>query len=586
MASYLKDIQDSVIKYANIISKVLEVELEIVDESLNRIAGTGIFQNKINENMEVEGYVYKKVLQSESPQIIYKPGQDKLCIPCPNRENCKEKFEMSTPIKLNNQIIGVIGLVCTKDDEREYLLNRFDVNMEFLKQISEFISITAYEKKEKVRIQTLMELFNIIIDKVDQGVVIISSDNYITHINKNALRYFNLNNDYLKHKIYIEASGEEILDFKEYKVIIDNEKFNLLGNMYPIYLDDSKYNKMFFFRDLKEFENKINKMKALEKNITYDDILGNSVKVKKLKNTIKKVASSRSTVLITGESGTGKELVAKSIHNESNRKEQPFVPINCAAIPDSLLESELFGYEKGAFTGANPLGKIGKFQLANKGTIFLDEIGDMPLFLQTKLLRVLQERRITKIGSNKNIDIDVRVVAATNKNLIKMINENKFREDLFYRLNVIPIEVPPLRNRIEDMKILTQHFINKYLNLFNKEFLSVQVLDDVWHIFYSYSWPGNIRELENTIEFMINMVGTDGILSSKILPKNIVENIVETKINKDDEIYNLKDLEKTTIIRALNRFGRSTDGKKMAAAKLGIGIATLYRKIEEYNLSK
>lgn len=205
--------------------------------------------------------------------------------------------------------------------------------------------------------------------------------------------------------------------------------------------------------------------------------------MQKLKKTIKKIASSTSTVLVSGESGTGKELVARAIHNESNRREEPFIAINCAAIPDSLLESELFGYVKGAFTGADPMGKMGKFELANKGTIFLDEIGDMPLSLQTKLLRVLQERKVIRIGSNKQVNIDVRVIAATNKNLIDLIEEDKFREDLYYRLNVIPIEIPPLRERIEDIKLLTDFFIKKYLSLFNKDFMKIKIDKQVWDVF-------------------------------------------------------------------------------------------------------
>ncbi|WP_027626455.1 sigma-54-dependent Fis family transcriptional regulator [Clostridium lundense] len=587
MGSYLKDIQDSVIKYANIISQILHVEIEIVDENLDRIAGTGVFENKINENMAEAGYVYKNVLKSGEIQIVYKPGEDKLCIPCPKRDMCEEKFEMSTPIKLNGETIGVIGLICLTEQQRQHLMERFDVHMEFLQQISEFISIAAYEKKEKRRNQTLIELFNTIIDKVDQGVIILNKDDYITHINKNALKYLKLQHDFSKNKVFIKFNGDSILNLLEYKVIIDNESFNLLGNIYPVYLNEEQYDRMFFFHDTKEFREKINKLSTKEKRIYCEDILGSCEKMQKLKSTIKKIAPSISTVLVSGESGTGKELVARAVHNESSREDEQFIAINCAAIPESLLESELFGYVKGAFTGADPMGKIGKFELANKGTIFLDEIGDMPLFLQTKLLRVLQERKIVKIGSNRPIDIDVRVIAATNKNLIKLIEENRFREDLYYRLNVIPVEIPPLRERIEDIKLLTEFFIKKYLKLFNKDFMKVKVDKQVWDSFYSYQWPGNIRELENTIEFMINMVGIDGVLSENTIPKNIRENKIALKAKDTErEICTLKELEKNAIERALKVYGKTTEGKKIAATKLGIGIATLYRKIEEYNLSK
>lgn len=585
MISYLKGIQSSVIKYANIISQILQVEVEIVDENFIRVAGTGVFKNKINEDMSKEGHVYKKVLKSGKEQIIYNPGKEELCIPCPNRDNCSEKLEMSSPIKLNDKVIGVIGLVCFEERQREHLLNKFDAHMAFLMQISEFISIAAHEKKEEEKKENLIELLNTIVDRVEQGVLILDKEGNITHINENALTYLNISNKSKGYKISIEDSGDSILGFKEYIITIENEQFNLLGSIYPVNLNEARYDRMFFFHDLKEFKEKINKFSGSEKHINCNDIIGNSKKVTQLKETIKKVSSFTSTILITGESGTGKEIIARAIHNESNRSKNPFVAINCAAIPESLLESELFGYVKGAFTGADPMGRIGKFELANRGTIFLDEIGDMPLFIQIKLLRVLQERKVIRIGSNTTIDIDVRVIAATNKDLISMIKENKFREDLFFRLNVIPIESPPLRDRVQDIKILTEYFLDKYLKLFNKKFRKIKIDEDLMKTFYSYNWPGNIRELENTIEFMVNMMKPDGILTKDILPKNILLKRLKEE-NVSLEIRNLKELEKEAIYEALNICGWSTEGKKIAALKLGIGIATLYRKIEEYNLSK
>lgn len=585
MISYLKGIQSSVIKYANIISQILQVEVEIVDENFIRVAGTGVFKNKINEDMSKEGHVYKKVLKSGKEQIIYNPGKEELCIPCPNRDNCSEKLEMSSPIKLNDKVIGVIGLVCFEERQREHLLNKFDAHMAFLMQISEFISIAAHEKKEEEKKENLIELLNTIVDRVEQGVLILDKEGNITHINENALTYLNISNKSKGYKISIEDSGDSILGFKEYIITIENEQFNLLGSIYPVNLNEARYDRMFFFHDLKEIKEKINKFSGSEKHINCNDIIGNSKKVTQLKETIKKVSSFTSTILITGESGTGKEMIARAIHNESNRSKNPFVAINCAAIPESLLESELFGYVKGAFTGADPMGRMGKFELANRGTIFLDEIGDMPLFIQIKLLRVLQERKVIRIGSNTTIDIDVRVIAATNKDLISMIKENKFREDLYFRLNVIPIESPPLRDRVQDIKILTEYFLDKYLKLFNKKFRKIKIDEDLMKTFYSYNWPGNIRELENTIEFMVNMMKPDGILTKDILPKNILLKRLKEE-NVSLEIRNLKELEKEAIYEALNICGWSTEGKNIAALKLGIGIATLYRKIEEYNLSK
>ena len=248
------------------------------------------------------------------------------------------------------------------------------------------------------------------------------------------------------------------------------------------------------------------------------NIIGDSPQMRKLKAEIGKIARSSSTVLITGESGTGKEMVASAIWNASERKDGRFVAINCAAIPEALLESELFGYVKGAFTGADPNGRIGKFELADKGIIFLDEIGDMPLYLQAKLLRVLQERKIMRIGSNQLIPIDVRIVAATNKNLKQMIREKKFREDLYYRLNVIPLELPPLRERKEDIETLAVFFAKRYARLLKKDFWKIP--ETVMDRLKSHPWEGNVRELENVMEFMVNMMGSDGILNEQTLPND------------------------------------------------------------------
>ena len=371
-----------------------------------------------------------------------------------------------------------------------------------------------------------------------------------------------------------------------YKVYIGSQSFQFIGNIFPMGLNDNQFDKIFMFRDYKGFRDNISEYTNIKNVIKTENILGQTKIMQDLKRKVKKIALSTSTVLVTGESGTGKEVFARSIHNEGNRKSKAFVAINCGAIPDTLLESELFGYVKGAFTGADPMGKIGKFELANKGTIFLDEIGDMPIYLQTKLLRVLQERKITRVGSNKEIDIDVRVIAATNKNLKELIKENKFREDLYYRLNVIPFEIPPLRERIDDIEILIEFFINKYTNLLDKNFENIVMTEEVKKAFYRYSWPGNVRELENTIEFIVNMIGVDGIIDKEVIPKNILLcEKVERRLDSS-EIVPLKELEEMEIKKALDIYGTTTEDKKMIAKKLGIGIATLYRKIDEYRLLK
>ena len=255
----------------------------------------------------------------------------------------------------------------------------------------------------------------------------------------------------------------------------------------------------------------------------------------------------------------------------------PFISVNCAAIPETLLESELFGYEKGAFTGADKNGKLGKFQLADKGTIFLDEIGDMPMHLQVKLLTCLQNRQIDPIGSSKPVDIDVRIIAATNKDLEKLVRENQFREDLYFRLNVIPLNIPPLRERPEDIAIMIDHTINKYSALLQKEISGID--QHARDILLSYSWPGNTREIENVIEYAINMEPSN-IISISSLPDKLVkrENIYLTGERKSLKSQ-LNIAERAIINNCLDVTGCSLEGKRKAADMLEISESTLYRKL-------
>ncbi|MBP2641399.1 MAG: sigma54 specific transcriptional regulator, Fis family [Firmicutes bacterium] len=596
MKSVLKDIQDTVITYAKIISHIIKVDVEIVDANLYRIAGTGVFESKINEDMSCEGFVYKTVLETGEPQLIEEPGNHPLCAACPKRQSCEEKLELCTPIKLNNEIIGVIGLICFDNEQKDHLLRELDVYREFLDQIAGFISIKAYENKENERTSMLMKLLNVVIDNMGKGVLILDKDDRIVHINGSALKQLFLTRDCLQKKINIEATGDNILGLDEFKVTLNEKVFYLMGDMLPVIPRVAEYAKILIFNEMKEVKSKIYDLTNIANEIRLDHILGEAEVMRQLKRKILKIAESKSTVLITGESGTGKELVARAIYTESVRHSQPFVAINCGAIPDTLLESELFGYVKGAFTGADPRGKIGKFELANKGVIFLDEVGDMPLYLQVKLLRVLQERKITRIGSNQQIDIDVRVIAATNKNLVPMIAENKFREDLYYRLNVIPLEIPPLRERKEDIRLIAMHLIEKYSRLFDKKVFGID--EDAIRELIDYPWPGNVRELENTIEFMINMVDDMGSLTKETLPNNIqdyiakdippnpVERNYDNCLIEADSIRPIKEMERMLIQKALQINGDTTEGKQLAAKQLGIGIATLYRRIEEYQLSK
>ncbi|QHZ47127.1 sigma-54 interaction domain-containing protein [Bacillus sp. NSP9.1] len=311
-------------------------------------------------------------------------------------------------------------------------------------------------------------------------------------------------------------------------------------------------------------------------DVLFEDIIGNATGMKNLIAKTRKVVNSPSTVLIQGESGTGKELIARAIHCEGNRSRHPFIALNCSAIPDTLLESELFGYEGGAFTGSKKSGQKGKFELAHQGTIFLDEIGDMPLSLQPKILRVLQERYIEPIGSTKSVPIQVRVIAATHRNLEEMVRNGEFREDLYYRLNVIPLHTMPLRERRADIPLFCDHFIRKHSLVLNKRPLELEPDLEEWLI--RYDWPGNIRQLENAIEYMVNMAETD-VISFSDLPEYLQEQVEPVNSMSLEQLlaqYERKILESYLIREEY----RKDKGK--VAKELRISLSTLYRKLEKY----
>ncbi len=345
------------------------------------------------------------------------------------------------------------------------------------------------------------------------------------------------------------------------------------------------------FKDIWEVEALYKKLNAANKELNLykerlkkingeyfalDKIIGESKEIKQLKKVVSQVANTDSTILITGESGTGKEVFANAIHEISDRRDNNFIKINCAAIPENILESELFGYEEGAFTGAKRGGKAGKFELAHGGTILLDEIGDMSLNMQAKILRVLQEKEVMRVGGYKANKIDVRIIAATNQNLQEKIKKGEFREDLYFRLNVVNLNLPALRERPNDVKTLCDYFITIY----NKKFgiYVEQIEDDALQHMIKYPWPGNVRELRNVIERAYNFVNGDTI-KTQHLPSKIIDQQISPCVGDLNKI--LDDVERQSIIKALE----TTNGNKSRAAKmLGINRSGLYQKLKKHGI--
>jgi PAS domain S-box-containing protein len=329
------------------------------------------------------------------------------------------------------------------------------------------------------------------------------------------------------------------------------------------------------FLDISEIKNLF---EHLDERFKYENIVGKNKEIKQIINVLESVAQTDSSVLVTGESGTGKELAARAIHLNSHRRTGPFIAVNCSAFAESLIESELFGHEKGAFTGAIK-SKIGRFELAQNGTLFLDEIGDLSITVQTKLLRVLETKEIERVGSNKPIKINTRIIAATNKDLEIEIEAGRFREDLYYRINVMNIHLPPLRERKDDLPILVNHFIEKFNEKFKRDIKHFS--SSAFDILMDYNWPGNIRELENVIEHCFVLCGSD-VIQIEHLPKRLrEENFNSITKNTSGNLNHLKDAERNIIINTLKKHNGN---RSKTAEELNIHPTTLWRKMKKFNL--
>ena len=584
----LFSIASYITRCVSVVSRITGLDVEVVDRDFRRIAGTGIYNEEVGQDISSAGQIYRRVINSGEPLFITDSSQNAICDGCRGREGCRELLTFCAPIKAEGQTLGVLGMVCFTEEDRQKVLENFATYSYFVEQIASLIGSRLGDSVRLKRARQFNEVLLRVLDMNDRGIIVFNNLGKPSHINVRGRAELGLKEDDKADDLEAMATGERFSEFEEFVISTGGRRLLVMGHRHILGALDPNFSSMLIFNTLNSFKSQISGF-TNEPGPGVSILVGSSERMKRLKSQIRQVAGSTSTVLITGESGTGKELVARAIHAESDRRDKPFIGINCGAIPETLLESELFGYARGAFSGANPKGRIGKFELANQGVIFLDEIGTLPIYLQVKLLRVLQERQLVRLGSNNLIDIDVRVIAATNADLQKSIEQNMFREDLYYRLNVIPIELPPLRDRLEDLPNLANHFLMKYANLFNKDVGSVG--EAVLAILAAYDWPGNVRELENVIEYAVNMMPEQGgYLEAEHLPAKITASTKRRFSPKLDEaagdglVEPLAILEKRAIERALAIYGHDSKAKNKAAKALGIGVATLYRKIKEHQL--
>ena len=435
------------------------------------------------------------------------------------------------------------------------------------------------------RITINSKLVNTVIDTLDKGIVIVNKDGVIADVNNFMLERLDLDKDdvtgmkvpELLPGISTDPKDDhpDRVKYREINYKSENKSTDFIYSRKDVTVENYISAAVYMFEDIKDTTRLAYELSEKNSQIGFDEIIGVDPTFLEFKEKVSSIAVNDSTVMLVGETGTGKELFARAIHSISNRKDKPFVAINCGAIPETLIESELFGYEKGAFTGASATGKKGKFYIADKGTIFLDEIENMPLYLQIKLLRVLETREIERVGSSKTIPVDIRIIAATNMRIDEMVDTGQFREDLFHRLNVVSLFIPPLRERGNDILVLSEYFINKFKKRFNKNILGLS--DEVKEIFLAYPWKGNIRELQNAIEYAVNMEHSQYIQKEN-LPFQI------KKLEESGEFKTLYEMEKEHIIKALDKYGWSESGRIKAAKMLGISRATIYRRLSKYGL--
>ena len=594
--SVLSGIKESVQQVAEAISIAVGVEVEIVDNKLNILGGTGAYYDRVGQKEEGgdldSNYLYARVLRTGTTQYVEDAKQDEdYDVTGTGGTVLGELAEICTPIILNGAIIGIIGLVAFTEEQKRILSDKSKNMTVFVEKMADLLAAKADQQEALEIVEISRDEMSTVLETAHEGIFALDQRGYVTHCNNRAAALFYMTKRELRGRhisklmpgspaIKVLETGKGYTENEEiFKV--DERQHHFIVTVKPFSSGDKTEGVVVSFRDIEEAQKLVYNFNTRAIKNTVDDIIGTSEKIMIAKRQALITARGNSTVLITGESGTGKEMFAKAIHYASARGDKPFITVNCGAIPENLLESELFGYEKGAFTGASEKGKVGKFELADGGTIFLDEIGDMPLHLQVKILHVLQSMRFERVGGNKNIVADVRVIAATNRDLEKLIEEGKFREDLYYRLSVIPLAIPPLRERRDDIRMLMYHFLKKYNTFMNRRI--ERFSPEVEELYINHDWPGNVRELENAVEYGTNMAFGNTI---------DIEEVPVRILKKEEDIVKFRDLnkplaeqvklyEKEIILRKLRQHNGAKDP---VARELGLSRATLYRKLSELDI--
>lgn len=564
--SALKDIRPSVERFVTAVSNSMRLEVAVFDSDSQLFYSTPTYVKK--KGRTVHAPSLREVMENGSV-LVNKPGEMASCIGCRFKTHCPSTIEILCCIRADTCIAGVLAFTSfTKEGQKRITEN----TTVYLNAITEFANMIGSllishsggtsPVNLDVNLLTSMELCS-------QPMLLTDAHGVILQYNQLAENLFSVCNisSTSLWQIFPQSVVKRIMEGNNlYEKSVNIGEAATKISTRAIIVDDQVTG---FFIRLSD-----NLYKPSKDTSYFEGIIGSSPAITRVQKVIKRIADSPTPVLITGETGTGKELIARAIHEQSGRNKYPFVAINCSSIPDNLFESELFGYEEGSFTGAKKGGKIGKLEMAQGGTLFLDEIGEMPLFAQPKLLRILQEYELERIGSSKKIHLDIRIIAATNRDLAEMVDEGKFRSDLYYRINVINLELPPLRARRDDIIPLAENYLKKLKMKMNTPLTSIS--PEACEELLDYDWPGNIRQLQNVVEYAANLCESDTLMPSD-LPETVRE---RERAQTRPSMYSVPGGSRDEdVLSLLEKYGYTLEGKRKIAEELGISLRTLYRRI-------
>ena len=564
--SDLEGIRLSVERFVTAVSSSMRLEVAVFDQNSQLFYCTPTYVKK--KGRAVHTPSLREVMENGSV-LVNKPGEMASCIGCRFKTHCPSTIEILCCIRAETQIAGVLAFTSFTKEGQKRITENTTVYLNAITELANMIGSLLISHEGGANPINLDANMMAAMELCNQPMLLTDAHGVILQYNQLAANLFRvcdisttslwqlfahsvINRIMEGNNLYEKSVniGDAATKISTRAIVVDGQVTGFF-----IRLSDNLY-------------------KPSKDTSYFEGIIGSSPAITRVQKVIKRIADSPTPVLITGETGTGKELIARAIHEQSGRNKYPFVAINCSSIPDNLFESELFGYEEGSFTGAKKGGKIGKIEMAQGGTLFLDEIGEMPLFAQPKLLRILQEYELERIGSSKKIHLDIRIIAATNRDLADMVREGTFRSDLYYRINVINLELPPLRARRDDIIPLAENYLKKLKMKLNTPLTSIS--KEAGEVLLNAPWPGNIRQLQNVIEYAANLCESDTLMPSD-LPETICRSMdgpeqlpahVPSGGSQDDEIRAL-----------LEKYGYTLEGKKKIAEELHISLRTLYRRI-------